>query len=246
MSELYDRIGHFYTATRQEDPRLAALIRGALGPNVRTVINVGAGAGAYEPCDLDVTAVEPTAAMRANRPPGAAPVIDARAEALPFADRAFDASMTVFSDHHWQNRAQGLSELRRVARQRVVVLTYDPAFADAYWLIRDYMPGFGRLPGMAVEEVAAHLGGAEVRRVPVWHDCLDGFLLAYWRRPEAFLDPQVRAGISVFHRLPEDQIQEAIGRLRADLQSGAWAERNRDLLELDRLDVGLVLVVAGA
>ena len=246
MSELYDRIAPSYMATRREDPRLAVLIRDALGPDVRTVINVGAGAGAYEPRDLDVTAVEPTAAMRANRPPGAAPALDARAEALPFGDRAFDASMTVFSDHHWQDRAQGLRELRRVARQRVVVLTYDPAFADAYWLIRDYLPGFGRLPGMAVDEVAAHLGGAEVRRVPVWHDCVDGFLLAYWLRPEAFLDPDVRAAISVFHRLPEEEIQEAIGRLRADLHGGAWAERNRDLLELDRLDVGLVLVVAGA
>jgi Methyltransferase domain len=246
MSELYDRIAPCYIATRREDPRLAALIRDALGPDVRTVINVGAGAGAYEPRDLDVTAVEPTAAMRANRPPGAAPAIDARAEALPFENRAFDASMTVFSDHHWQDRAQGLHELRRVARQRVVVLTYDPEFADAYWLIRDYLPGFGRLPGMAVEEVAAHLGGAEIRRLPVWHDCLDGFLLAYWRRPEAFLDPEVRAAISVFHRLPEDDIQEAVGRLRADLQSGAWAKRNRDILELERLDVGLVLLVAGA
>ena len=246
MSELYDRIGQCYMATRREDPRLAALIRDALGPKVCTVLNVGAGAGAYEPRDLDVTAVEPTAAMRANRPPGAAPVVDARAEALPFRNRAFDASMTVFSDHHWEDRAQGLRELRRVARDRVVLLTYDPALADAYWIIRDYLPGFGRLPGMAVQEVAAHLGGADVRRVPVWHDCVDGFLLAYWRQPEAFLDPQVRAGISVFHRLPEDEIQHAIDRLRADLQSGAWAERNRDLLELDRLDVGLVLVVAGA
>jgi SAM-dependent methyltransferase len=240
---LYDRIGATYSATRGEDPRIAARIHAALG-DARTVLNVGAGSGSYEPADRDVVAVEPSPVMRAQRPAGAAPAIDARAEALPFADGSFDATLAVLSDHHWEDRAGGLRELRRVARRRAVVFQWDPAYVDAFWLVRDYLPVFAALPGMAVEEIAAHLGGARIEPVPVPHDCRDGFFMAFWRRPEAYLDAKVRANISVFAQLDANAVARAVAALRADLDSGAWAQRNADLLERDELDLGFRLLVA--
>jgi SAM-dependent methyltransferase len=242
VGELYDRIGRTYTATRQEEPRLRAALHAALG-DARTVLNVGAGTGAYEPSDRQVLAVEPSAVMRAQRPPGAAPAIDARAEALPFADGSFDAAMAVLSDHHWDDRAGGLRELRRVAA-RAVVFTWDPAYVDAFWLTRDYLPGFRQLPGMSIEEVSEQLGGARVERVPLAADWRDGFLMAFWRRPEAYLDETVRAGISVFGRLSEAEVSEFVDALRRDLGSGAWARRNAALLELEELDLGYRLVIS--
>jgi SAM-dependent methyltransferase len=210
------------------------------------VLNVGAGAGAYEPADLEVTAVEPSAVMRAQRPPGAAPVVDARAEELPFSDRSFDAAMAVLSDHHWSDHERGLAELRRVARLRVALFTWDPQTVCDSWLVRDYLPGFARLvpPDFRLKQTVAGLGGGRVEPVPIPFDCRDGFLHAYWRRPEAYLDPRVRNGISVFARLEPEEIEQALTRLAADLDSGRWSRRNRELLELDELDLGYRLVVA--
>jgi SAM-dependent methyltransferase len=239
---LYDRLGTTYATTRGEDPRIAARIHAGLG-SARTVLNVGAGTGSYEPRDREVLAVEPSAVMRAQRPPGAAPAIEGDAAELPFADGEFDAAMAVLSDHHWADRASGLRELRRVAR-RVVVFTFDPAFADALWLVRDYLPGFHRLPGMTFPEVVACLDGARVEAVPVPHDCRDGFMSAYWRRPEAYLDATVRANISVFALLPAAEVADAVERLRRDLEDGTWARRNAELLELEELDLGYRLLVA--
>ena len=245
MSALYDRIGTTYTATRSEDPRIAHAIHGVLG-EARTVLNVGAGSGSYEPHDREVTAVEPSAVMIAQRPPGAAPDVQAHAEALPFPDSSFDAAMAILSDHHWDDRAVGLRELRRVARRQVVLFTWDPRFADAFWLTRDYMPASKRLvPGMAIEDIARCLGGARSVPVPVPWDCRDGFYHAFWRRPEAYLDERVRAGISVFARLDDEEKAGALARLKADLRTGAWKRRNADLLQLDELDLGYRLVVAG-
>jgi SAM-dependent methyltransferase len=233
-----------YTSVRQEDPRLAARIRAALG-DARSVVNVGAGAGSYEPADLDVTAVEPSAVMRAQRPPGSAPAVDARAEALPFADDSFDAAMAVLSDHHWEDHARGLAELRRVARHRVVVFTWDPRSLADSWLVRDYLPEFARLvpPGYSLDEMLAALGGGRIESVPIPHDCRDGFLHAYWRRPRAYLDPAVRAGISVCQLLEPDEVAQAIARLEADLDSGEWERRNGALLDLEELDLGYRIVV---
>jgi SAM-dependent methyltransferase len=241
----YDTIGIGYTAVRREDPRVAARIRAALG-DARTVLNVGAGAGAYEPAELDVVAVEPSAVMRAQRPHGAAPVVNAAAEALPFADASFDAAMAVLSDHHWTDHDRGLAEMRRVARRRVL-FTWEPRTALAGWVVRDYFPGFVRFspPGYRLEQTLERLGGGRIEAVPIPHDCLDGFFHAYWRRPEAYLDARVRAGISVFSRLTPDEVERGVARLRADLESGEWQRRNAGLLELEELDLGYRLVVAG-
>jgi SAM-dependent methyltransferase len=243
VSPLYDTIGRTYAVTRGEDPRLRERIGVALG-DARTVLNVGAGTGSYEPRDREVLAVEPSSVMRAQRAPDAAPAIDASADALPFADASFDATMAVLTDHHWPDRAAGLRELRRVARQRAVLFTFDPSFVDAFWLTRDYIPGFRDLPGMTIEEIAGHFGATRVEPVPVAHDWQDGFLFAFWRRPEAYLDPIVRANISVFARLDEAEVADFVARLRADLDSGAWARRNGDLLTADELDGGYRLLIA--
>jgi SAM-dependent methyltransferase len=242
MSALYDRIGRSYVATRGEDPRIAAAIHAELG-DARTVLNAGAGAGAYEPDDRDVTAVEPSAVMRAQRPPDAAPCIDARAEALPFADGAFDATMAVLSDHHWSDRLAGLRELRRVGR-RAVVFQWNPAYVDAFWLARDYLPSFARDLDGTFEAAHAALGVTREVVVPIPHDCRDGFLMAYWRRPEAYLDPAVRANISVFALLPRAEVDALVAGLRADLESGAWERRNADLLARDEYDFGYRILVA--
>ena len=243
MSHLYDRIGDGYAAVRREEPAIAEAIAAALG-DARTVVNVGAGAGSYEPADRDVVAVEPSAVMRGQRPVGAAPAVTASAEALPFADDAFDAAMAILSDHHWPDRAAGLREMRRVARRRAVVFQCDlHAQAGAFWLVRDYLTTF-RPAGMTIEEIAGHLGARRVEPVPIPHDCRDGFLAAYWRRPRAYLDKRVRDGISVFRLLPPADVESAMERLRADLESGEWARRNAMILEREAMDLGYRLVIA--
>ncbi|MGH2824230.1 MAG: class I SAM-dependent methyltransferase [Thermoleophilaceae bacterium] len=246
MGRAYDTIGLGYTRVRREDPRIATRIRAALG-DARTVLNVGAGAGAYEPPGLDVTAVEPSAVMRAQRPPGSVPAIDAVAEALPFPEDSFDASMAVLSDHHWSDHRRGLAELRRVSRTRVVLFTWDPRTPLDSWVVRDYFPGFARFcpRDCALEQTLERLGGGRIEVVPIPHDCLDGFFHAYWRRPGAYLDARVRAGISVFARLTPEEVEKGVERLKADLDSGEWRRRNAELLDRDELDVGYRLLVAG-
>lgn len=240
---LYDRIGRGYAHRRRRDPRIAARLVAALG-DARTVVDVGAGAGSYEPADRAVVAVEPSRVMIAQRAPGAAPVARGVAEALPFRAGAFDAALAVLTVHHWRDPEGGIAELRRVAR-RVVVLTWDPAvWAGGFWLTRDY------LPELEVEErdfatvarVAAALPGSDVQPVPVPHDCSDGFCGAYWRRPAAYLDRDVRAAISALARLGEARLAPALTRLEADLASGAWHARNAELTTLDELDLGYRLV----
>lgn len=247
---LYDRIGTTYTATRRPDPRIERPIWKALG-DARTVLNVGAGSGHYEPADREVVAVEPSPVMIAQRRRGAATVVEARAEQLPFDDSSFDAAMAVLSDHHWEDRRRGLEELRRVARRRVVLFNIDPAQADAFWMTTEYLPAFldvikpqYREPGYWERELRSILGDVRIVEVPIPHDCADGFYGAFWRRPRAYLDPRVRAGISVFSQLDRGHVQRGIAALEADLESGAWDRRHRELLGLEALRLGYYVVVA--
>jgi hypothetical protein len=244
MAARYDDIGRTYTATRTTDPRIAARIWAALG-DARTIVNVGAGTGSYEPADRDVTAVEPSAVMLAQRPPDAAPAVQAGAEALPFADASFDAAMAIITLHHWSDWRAGCAELQRVARDRVVVLSWDPSCVERMWIGPEYFPQLAEedvagFPSLADQAAAL---AAEVEVVPVPWDCRDGFFGAFWRRPEAYLDPAVRAGISTLAKRSEAELADGLARLRADLDSGAWARRHADLLERDALDLGYRLLV---
>jgi hypothetical protein len=242
-AQLYDTIGATYTVTRRTEPRIANQIWAALG-DAQTVLNVGAGTGSYEPSDRDVTAVEPSAVMRAQRPVGAAPCVAAVAESLPFADQSFDAAMAFATVEHWRDSFAGLREMRRVAR-RVVVFTCDPNDTDLFWLSRDYLPEFAGLwagrPSLA--ELAGAIG-ARTEPVLVPWDCADGFYHAFWRRPEAYLDEDARRGMSIWARVGPDAEQRAVQRLRDDLASGRWAERNRELAGLDEAEFGLRLLIA--
>lgn len=239
---LYDTIGINYANLRRPDPRFAAAIRQTLG-DAQSVINVGAGAGSYEPADRDVTALEPSMEMIRQRPADAAPAIQGVAEDIPFGDNSFDAALAVLTMHHWTDAGKGLSEMKRVARDRVVIFTFDPAHG-LFWLA-DYIPELDTLDrewGITPEIVSDALGTCEISTVPVPHDCQDGFLGAYWRRPEAYLEARVRAAISSFSRITDTGA--ALDQLRADLASGAWHERYGDLLDLTALDCGYRLITA--
>jgi SAM-dependent methyltransferase len=241
----YDRIGRVYARHRSADPRIMGQIEHALG-DARSVVNVGAGAGSYEPADRRVTAVEPSNVMLAQRRVDAAPAVRAIAEALPFPNDAFDAALATFTVHHWSDPAQGLRELQRVAR-RHVILTFDQGdeWLDDFWLTRDYLPQayFRGELFSALSQVVTEVEPARVEVVPVPFDCHDGFFCAYWRRPHAYLDPDVRASISALALLDDAVLEPGLEQLAADLRSGAWHERNCALLELDAYDFGYRLVV---
>ena len=243
--QLYDTIGATYTATRRTEPRIAAQIWAALG-DARTVLNVGAGTGSYEPRDRHVLAVEPSALMRSQRPPDASPCLAGCAESLPFDDQSFDAAMAVATVHHWRDPVAGLRELRRVAR-RVVVFLFDTSDPGRFWLTRDYLP---EVPSLRMCRVLASVTeladaiGARLEPVPIPWDCADGFYEAYWRRPQAYLDESVRRGISVWDGVGPDAEQRAVRGLRDDLASGRWVERNRELVDLDEVDLGARLLIA--
>jgi SAM-dependent methyltransferase len=244
-AQLYDTIGATYTLTRRTEPRIAARVWAALG-DARTVLNVGAGTGSYEPGDRHLLAVEPSAVMRAQRPAGAAPCVAADAGSLPFQDQSFDAAMAFATIHHWPDPVAGLREMRRVAR-RVVVFTHDTSDAGwlgRFWLTRDYLPEVADLlvGRPSLTELARAIGGRTEPVLIPW-DCADGFFEAYWRRPEAYLDENVRRGVSVWAKVGPDAEQRAVRSLRDDLASGRWAERNRDLVDLDAAELGLRLLI---
>ena len=242
---LYDRIGQCYTATRHPDPRIAEAILNALG-DARSVLNVGAGAGAYEPEGRSVVAVEPSAHMIRQRASGLSRAVQASAEALPFRTASFDAALAVLTLHHWSDWRAGVGEMQRVAH-RLVVFTFEPAEVARFWLTESYFPEIvaldrGRCPSVA--EIARELGPCRTEHVAVPHDCADGFLAAYWRRPDAYLDPAVRAGMSALAQLDRDVISRGVARLKSDLDSGAWEQRFGHLRSLDALDVGYRILVA--
>ena len=241
---LYDTLGVTYSVTRRTEPPIAAQVWAALG-DAQTVLNVGAGTGSYEPRDREVTAVEPSAVMRAQRPAGAAPCVAATAESLPFEDQSFDAAMAFATVHHWHDPIAGLREMQRVAR-RVVVFTCETterSWRGRFWLTRDYLHEVAASRVGLATRVARAIG-ARMEPVLVPWDCADGFFEAYWRRPEAYLDERIRRGVSVWAGVGTDAEQRAVRSLADDLASGRWAERNRDLLGLDAAELGLRLLVA--
>lgn len=243
---VYDRIGGQYSEGRREDPKIAAAIRAAVG-DASPVVNVGAGAGSYEPRDRPVVAVEPSVVMLAQRPPGAAPAVRAAAEALPFGDGSFGAAMGVLTVHHWIDRARGLAELRRVTRGPVVLFVRDPRAAPAWWL-HDYFPATRRLEASRetpLDQLARLLDrDLEVIPVPISADCADGFNAAYWRDPRRYLDPRIWRPMSALALIPDTDRERGMRRLRADLGSGRWQRRWGHLLALDELDLGYRVVVA--
>jgi SAM-dependent methyltransferase len=244
----YDTIGTGYRRVRVPDPRIAALIEEALGDSV-SVVNVGAGAGSYESSRRKVVGVEPSAEMIRQRAPDAAPCIVGRSEALPFVDGAVDACTAFWTVHHWSDQAAGLREMRRVARRRVLLMNYLPGAItpEARWLSGVYFPHIARVDETLFPRLAAceaSLGPCRVVPVLLPADCIDGFLDAYWARPEAYLEEGVRAGISGFRLMPEEERTAGLERLTRDLASGAWDERFGHLRRQTSFDAGVRLVVA--
>ena len=239
----YDEIGTGYARYRRTDPRLAAPIHRALG-RARSVLDVGAGTGSYEPPGRRVVAVEPSSVMLSQRPANAAPAIQAVAEALPLAAGSFDAAMAVLTVHHWSDRSTGFAELRRVARRRVV-LAFEPTVHNRMWLF-DYLPEIAELEisrAPSIEEVMEGIEARSATIVPVPHNCLDAMTIANWRRPRAYLDPAVRACGSGLRQVDPAVLERGVRDLALDLDSGRWVERYGDLLERAELDCGLRLVV---
>jgi hypothetical protein len=244
----YDTIGHGYSQARREDPRFRALIHAALG-NALTVVNVGAGTGAYEPTDRHVIAIEPSDVMAAQRSRDLAPAIRASAGSIPLRDRSVDAAMAILSVHHWDEECeQGVRELRRVARDAVVIMTYDATVSGAMWLMQDYLPEVAAIDLKIFpppEKLAEWLGGnVRIDAVPIPRDTSDWMLGSFWAHPERVLDANARAATSGFARMPTNVVDRVVADVSRDLASGRWDERNGHLRKLDALDVGLRLVVA--
>jgi SAM-dependent methyltransferase len=243
----YDRPGAGYTPTQRPDPRIAMKIYEALG-DANSIANVGAGAGAYEPYDREILPIEPSERMIAQRGPALPAAIRGYAEDLPLATDSVDAALACLTLHYWADWRIGLRELRRVARKRVVIFTYDHSYAKRFWLMRDYLPKLARLdearfPAIA-EQVVAIGDDVRVESVPIPYDCKDGLLGTYWRRPEAYLDEHVRSRIATFRLPGAERLLDNLQDLAGDLQTGRWEEINRDLLEREELDLGYRLLIA--
>jgi SAM-dependent methyltransferase len=245
MIPLYEDIGGSYSATRKQDPRIAALIKDALG-DARSVVNVGAGTGAYEPTDREVLAVEPSETMIAQRPHGSAPVIRASAENLPLPDGSYDAALAVSTVHHWTDLRAGLHELRRVARHRVVIFLRDPESGTPFWLTEDYLPSLdpSRRISAIVEAIEAEFRSVQALPVRLPCDCVDGLFTAYWGRPEMYLDGKIRRNISNFALAKEDDVARGLESLQTNLESGAWDRTYGHLRSLPELDLGHRLLVS--
>jgi SAM-dependent methyltransferase len=244
----YESIGHSYSRTRREDPLIAQEIAKALGC-ARTVVNVGAGTGSYEPRDRHVIAIEPSDTMAAQRDRSLTPAIRASAGCLPLRDQSVDAGMTVLSLHHWdEEQEQGVKELRRVSRGPVVIVTYDPRICGQMWLMKDYFPEVAALDNKIFplpETIIAWLGGtAEVRPLPIARDTPDWHLGSFWAHPERVLDSSARAATSGFARAEPHVVERVVNEIRADLESGEWDRRYGSLRALNEYDGGLRLIVA--
>jgi len=245
---LYDVVGRTYSATRRADPRVAAQIGRALAGSA-SVVNIGAGTGSYEPAQT-IAAVEPSQTMIEQRPPGAAPALRAAAEHVPLRDKCADAALAVLTVHHWTDLAAGIAEMRRIARHRLVLLTWDAdMIGKKFWLLSEYLPearAADAALAVPVGRLLSLLADPVITPVPVPHDCADGFGAAFWRRPDAYLDPAVQAGMSLFTRASSGMFEAGLARLAADLQSGRWQHEHAGLLDLTQLDLGYRLITARA
>ncbi len=240
MRTSYDTIGVNYSDLRKPDARIQMMISKALG-TANTVLNVGAGTGSYEPTDRSVTAIEPSIEMIQQRDASAATVIKGYAEDLPFDDNSFDASMAILTVHHWIDKEKGLKEMRRVTHGPIVILTFDPSHRG-FWLA-DYIPELVELDEVQMPRMTDYekwLGLVNISAVPIPHDCTDGFLYAYWRRPVAYLDPRIRAAMSSFWAIGD--VSAKLEKLASDLETGAWEQRYSELLDLNECDFGYRLV----
>jgi SAM-dependent methyltransferase len=244
----YDAIGTSYATTRREDPRIAALIHTALG-DARTVVNVGAGTGSYEPRDREVIAVEPSEVMIAQRDPASPPAIQGGAYPLPFEDASVDAAMAILTVHHWDaDQERGVREMRRVARGPVVILTFDAEVSARMWLIADYLPEVAELDRRTCPPpatLAGWLGGeVDIRPVPISRHTPDWSLGSFWAHPERVLDAEARRSVSGFARMPPEVVDRVVAAVGRDLRDGTWDARHGYLRELDDYDAGLRLVVS--
>ncbi len=245
---LYDTVGRTYSATRQADPRVAAQIDRALADSA-SVVNIGAGAGSYEPAQT-IAAIEPSQTMIGQRLTGAAPAIRAAAEQVPLRDNCTDAALAVLTVHHWTDLAAGISEMRRIARHRLVLLTWNAdVIGEKFWLLSEYLQearSADAALAVPVSRLTSLLADPVITPVPVPHDCTDGFAGAFWRRPGAYLDPAVQAGMSLFTKTGPSMVEAGLARLAADLQSGRWQREHAGLLKLTQLDLGYRLITAAA
>ena len=243
MNAIYDNIGTNYSVTRCTDPKIAEQLYAELQGATR-IVNIGAGTGSYEPENVALVAVEPSAKMIAQRKAGSYKVEQAFAEELPFEDNSFSHAMTVLSMHHWENRALAFREINRVATEKFVAITWDPQ-SEPFWLTRDYFPEIHEMDMRIfpdLEEFNEHFDDVEMRPLLIPSDCKDGFFAAFWKRPEAYLSQQVRQSMSPFSKI--ENLSEGLQRLEDDLASGAWAENNQAVLNASSLDAGYRLISA--
>lgn len=241
MKAIYDEIGIDYALKRQTEPRIAKQIFAEL-EGADKVINIGAGAGSYEPSHLNLVAVEPSHEMISQRPIDSHEVVQASAESLPFADKSFSHAMTVLSMHHWKDRKAAFQEINRVTRTKFIALSWDPD-GPAFWLTRDYFPeliDLDRKIFPRLEELSLHFDNVKQKPLMIPEDCIDGFLAAYWKKPAAYLDENVRNSISTFCKI--DNLNEGLAMLESDIESGEWFKKNEAILNEKSIDAGYVLI----
>jgi SAM-dependent methyltransferase len=224
----YDKLGQKYSVKRQTEPAIFSYIVKALG-DAATVLNVGAGTGSYEPTDRYVIAVEPSLVMRSQRESNNKnPAVIAFADNLPFDDNSFEASTAFVTVHHWSDIHKGLHELRRVTKNQVIIMTFDPEALDDFWNAI-YFPELieaekKRYP--SIDFITTALGGTcEVQKIPIPFDCADGFQEAFYGRPEAFLDKQVRQSQSAWGFISPEVEEKYIKDFAEELASGEWDKK---------------------